>query len=53
VSRIVLDVMATTAIEGGCRCLEYRKPTLLTKAEDVNRDDRPDRSGEGAPQDDR
>lgn len=52
VSRIVLDVMADTDMDGGCRCMEYRKPTLLTKAEEVNAEDRPDVAGEGSAGDD-
>lgn len=29
IARIHLEALAALALEGGCRCLEYRKPTLL------------------------
>jgi 5'-methylthioadenosine phosphorylase len=34
-SRIVLDVVADADLHAPCRCAEYRKPTLLVRAEDA------------------
>jgi 5'-methylthioadenosine phosphorylase len=37
-SGIVLDVVAEADLDAACRCAQYRKPTLLGKAEDASRD---------------
>ncbi len=35
-SRIVLDVVADADLDAACGCMDLRKPTLLTRAEEVN-----------------
>ncbi len=46
IARIVLDVVADADLDTPCRCMDYRKPTLLTRAEEV---DAPSPSSRPAP----